>query len=167
MRRRHQPHQGRRSGTTIVPVNDMLRRFRHALALLALLPAALWLMGLGGGTESNALNTIPIPRENFTVVIKDRSGQEVEAKRVTWEGKVYLRGQVGNATVSMPFEKVRSVKVLPPEGQTAGASVRAAVTLRSGDTVDLMIDRGSKCYGETKYGNYEIFFKDLAELTFQ
>ena len=145
----------------------MSRRFRSALAMLALLLAAPWLMGLGGGTENNAQNTIPIPRENFTVLVKDRSGQEVQARRFTWEGKVFLRGQVGNATVSMPFDKVLSVKVLPPEGQTAGAQVRAAVTLRAGDTVNVMIERGSKCYGETKFGNYEIFFKDVAELQFQ
>jgi hypothetical protein len=132
-----------------------------------LLAAAFWLMGLGGGTESGSGSNIPIPQENFTVTVVDRSGQSLEARRFTWEGKVQFRAQLGNATVSLPFSKIRSVKVSAGNGDKAGALARAAVTLRTGDTVEVALDRASKCYGETKFGNYEIFLKDVASIEFQ
>ena len=145
----------------------MVRTLRLPLAVLVLAVAALWLMGMGGGTENGATGNIPIPQENFTVTVTDRTGQKLEARRFTWEGKVFLRGQVGSATVSMPFDKIRTLRVAPSDNQTAGTLLKTSVTLRSGDTVDVMIDRGSKCYGDTKFGGYEIFFKDVASVEFQ
>lgn len=133
-----------------------------------LLLAALWLMGLGGGTEgAGGGPNIPIPQENFTVTITDRSEQTLEARRFTWEGKVHLRGQVGNATVSLPFSKLRSLTVQPASGEDAADRVKASIALRSGDTVEVMIDSTSKCYGETKFGTYEIFLKDVTRIEFQ
>jgi len=145
----------------------MLGRPQSALGRALLLLAALWLMGLGGGTEGGAGSSIPIPQQNFTVTVADRSGQSLEAKRFTWEGKVEFRGQIGNATVSLPFSKVKSVRVQPVNGDKTPGTVKATVTLRSGESVDVGIDRTSKCYGETKFGNYEIFFKDIASIDFQ
>jgi hypothetical protein len=130
------------------------------------LAMALWLMGLGGGTEGGSSSNIPIPQQNYTVTVVDRSGQSLEAKRFTWEGKVEFRGQIGNATVSLPFNKVRSVKVGPSNGDKSGA-IKATMTLRSGESVEVALDRTSKCYGESKFGNYEIFFKDVASIEFQ
>jgi hypothetical protein len=138
-----------------------------ALVLAALVLAALWLMGLGGGSNGSSGPDIPIPQENFTVTVSDATGQKLEARRFTWEGKVYLRGQVGNATVSLPFSKIRSVRV-ERDGKAASLeAARASVTLKTGDTVEVMVERSSKCYGETKFGNYEIFFKDIAAIEFQ
>lgn len=133
---------------------------------LVLVLAAVWLMGLGGGTGSGGPQ-IPIPEQNFTATVSDTSGNTLQAKRFTWEGKVYFRAQYGNATVTLPFDKIQSVRVMPAEKSTNPELIHASVTLRSGETVDVTIERASKCYGETKFGNYEIFLKDIATITFQ
>ena len=134
---------------------------------LALLLAAGWLMGLGGGNGGGSGSAIPLPQENFTVTVSDAAGKSLEAKRFTWEGKVYLRAQVGNATVSLPFAKIRTVSVLPGNTTTAPDLIRAGVTLKNGESVEVLIERGSKCYGQTKFGDYEIFFKDIAKIEFR
>ena len=149
----------------------MLRRSHWSPGCWLLLFAAVWLMGLSGGGNGDSGSSIPIPQENFTVTVADRSGQQLEAKRFTWEGKVQFRGQLGNATITLPFSKVKSVKVEPIGGEKSGdkgaALIKASVALRSGDTVQVQLDRTSKCYGETKFGNYEIFLKDVASIEFQ
>jgi hypothetical protein len=146
----------------------MLGSSRTWWGLCLLLVVSPWLMGLGGGTESTGAGpTIPIPQESFTVTVTDRTGQSLEARRFTWEGKVYLRGQVGNATVSLPFGKLQSLTAVQVAAAEAGDFVRARVTLRGGESVDVTVDRTSKCYGETRFGTYEIFFKDIASIRFE
>ena len=119
----------------------MLGSPRSWLGRSLLLVAALWLMGLGGGTEGGSGTTIPLPQENFTVTVADRSGQSLEAKRFTWEGKVEFRGQIGNATVSLPFNKIRSLRVVAAEGDGASQVVTgigflgAGIIFRQGFTV--------------------------------
>lgn len=138
---------------------------RWALAL-ALLPAAGLLMGLGGGSGGEE-KPIPIPQKNFTVTVSDSKGLKVQAERFTWEGKVHFQGQFGHATLTLPFQKVKSLKVLSGGVDGNSALVRTQATLRSGETLELALDRASKCYGETSFGNYEIFLKDVGEIQFQ
>lgn len=142
---------------------------RAALVLVSLLAAALWLGGMSGGNGGgNGAADIPIPDENYNVAIADTSGQQLNARRFTWEGKVHFRGQLGNATVTLPFAKVRSVRVLHAQvSEDAGNLVPTEVELRNGNTVRIAIDRSSKCYGETEFGSYEIFFKDVGRIAFQ
>ncbi len=149
---------------------------RRRWACLALLLAALWLMGLGGGNEATKSN-IPIPEQNFTATVEDASGQSLEAKRFTWEGKVHFRATYGSATITLPFEKLRRLTVSLPFAKVRSVTVgpaadrpeliAARITLRSGETVAVLLDRTSKLYGETKFGEYEIFLKDVARITFQ
>jgi len=157
----------RRRPQRTAPVNLMFRSLQPSLGRWLLLIAALWLMGLGNSSGGDASSNIPIPQENFTVMVADRSGQKLEAKRFTWEGKVQVRGQIGNATVTLPFNKIKSLKVEPTPGEKNPTTIKASISLRAGDTVEVMIDRTSKCYGETKFGNYEIFLKDVASIEFQ
>jgi len=138
---------------------------RRAALALALAVAAGWLMGLGGN-DTNTPKTIPIPQKNFTVVISDARGMKARVERFTWEGKVHFQGLYGNATITLPFQKVLSFKV--GAGTSSNPSlIQSRVTLRSGETIDLAMERTSKCYGESSFGDYEIFFKDVTELQFQ
>jgi hypothetical protein len=139
---------------------------RAWLALGAILLVAPWLMGLGGGNGGSE-KAIPIPQKNFTVTVSDTKGQKATAERFTWEGKVNFQGQYGSATITLPFQKVQAVKVLPSQGGGSPTTVLTRMTLRSGETLELSLDRASKCYGETAFGNYEIFLKDVTEITFQ
>lgn len=139
---------------------------RRVGLLAVLVLVAPWVMGLGGG-NGGAEKQIPIPQKNFTVVVTDSHGQKATAERFTWEGKVSFQGQYGSATITLPFQKVQSVKVIPAQANIPATQVLTKMTLRSGETLDLTLDRTSKCYGETSFGNYEIFLKDIGEIQFQ
>lgn len=136
----------------------------RGLVLLALIAPVV--MGMGGG-NSGSEKPIPIPQRNFTVSVTDMRGRKATAERFTWEGKVHFQGQYGSATITVPFQKVQSVKVLPTQENISPAQILTRMTLRGGETLELALDRTSKCYGETPFGNYEIFVKDIGEIQFQ
>lgn len=130
---------------------------------LGTLLAAGWLMGLGGGPEQTA-ETIPIPSRSFQVQVTDSEGNSLRGSRFTWEGRVSLRAQYGNATITIPFEKL---SVLEIGESVAPERVNARAVLKSGETLELTMDATSKCYAETEFGNYEIFVSDLSRVEFQ
>jgi len=132
-----------------------------------ILTAALWSLGMGDSGGGGGGGGAPIPDRNFTASLTDNEGNAVEAERFTWEGKVHFRAAYGNATITLPFEKLRRV-TFKPEAETVGEElILATAELRTGETLDVAIDRTTKCYGETRFGSYEIFVKDVAEIAFQ
>lgn len=90
---------------------NMQTRCHSWWVTMVVVAAAAWSLGLGdGGGGSDA--GILIPQRTYTVQVTDTKGQAMEATRFTWEGKVYFRGQLGNATVTLLFQKLKSLKVL-------------------------------------------------------
>jgi hypothetical protein len=147
-----------------------LRRSRPfssaALRIAALGIAALWWMGMGGGNSSTE-KVVPIPDKNYTVTVTDSRGAKVEARRFTWEGKVHFQGQFGQATVTLPFPKLQSMQIAPTAPTGSPNLILAKVKLKTGETLDLSLERTSKCYGETSFGTYEIFVRDIAQIQFE
>lgn len=143
------------------------RQFRDAVrrwlagAVLALLAAGL--MGLGGGTEEDT-GSIPIPAKSYTVSLTDAQGNNLIGERFTWEGKVHMRAQFGNATITVPFEKLQSLKM---SKSASPDKVKVRAVLRSGESLELTAEATTKWYAETKFGNYEIFTADLASIDFK
>ena len=134
--------------------------------MLALLLAAAWLMGLGNGTDKGE-SSIPIPQRTFSVRLTDAKGLTMDANRFTWEGKVFLRANYGSATIILPFEKLKSIKVLSEKKTDLPDLIAAAVELKSGEKPELTVERSSTDYGETRFGNYEIFFKNVPGIVFK
>jgi hypothetical protein len=124
-------------------------------------------MGMGGGSGPANEKIVPIPDKNYTVQVTDSRSAKVEARRFTWEGKVYFQGQYGQATVTLPFPKVKSVQIVPSAATTSPNLIMAKMTLTTGETLDIALDRSSKCYGETSFGTYEIFVRDVTVLQFE
>jgi hypothetical protein len=160
-----------------IPTFDSLRTLRGRGALRTLSVIALgtisviWMstlaMAMGGSSNPSTEKVVPIPDKNYTVSITDSRGAKVEARRFTWDGKVYFEGQFGQATVTLPFPKIKSIQVNPTAATTSPNLVMVKVALVSGDTLDLALERTSKCYGETSFGTYEIFVRDIASLQFE
>jgi hypothetical protein len=139
------------------------RRWRGMLTWLALLPLAALLMGFGGGDDTKEA-VIPIPNKSYAVTLTDNQSNKLAGERATWEGKIYFRAKFGNATVSMPFEKLKSIQI------TKGAApdrVKVRAQMRSGETLDLTADSTTKFYADTQFGGYEIFLADLATVEFK
>lgn len=149
--------------------NHHPRRANHRqrlwmLPVLAM--AAILLMGMGGGADDTAMPT-QIPPRNYNVSISDQKGNTLKVQRFTWEGKVFFRAQYGSATVTLPFDKIRSVELNPKDRKAGASRISATATLKTGEKVDVAIERETKAYGETKFGAYEIFLKDVASITFE
>ena len=143
-------------------------RKSSALMLLALLLALPWLLGMNGGGSGDAEGSqVPLPARNYTVTIQDASGNSLAASRFTWEGKTFFRARYGSATVSLPFDKIASVKANPGGVAASTNWSPATVTLKTGETIEISLERSSKCFGETKFGGYEIYMKDVASLKFE
>ncbi|MDH4224582.1 MAG: hypothetical protein OEW12_02930 [Deltaproteobacteria bacterium] len=125
--------------------------------------AVLWVLwvglsGMGGGTADNG--EIPIPQETIGVTLTDSQGHSMTVNRFTCEGRVYLKGTYGQATLTIPFVKIQSVRANPPRPEFP-ERVMTEVTLKTGETIELGLPANNKCYGVTKFGNLEIFVKDI------
>lgn len=118
-----------------------------------------FLLGMGGGGDSTE-NQIPLPQRNYSAVITDSQGIQTEVHRITWEGKIFLKGNYGDALTTIPFNKIQKVEMtseVPKDAQM----VILRITLFTGNSVNLQLERSSKIYGETEFGNFEIFVSDL------
>ena len=137
------------------------------LRITALLGLVFFLLGMGGGNGNTTnQNQIPLPEVNFSAVLIDSQGVQTQAHRLTWEGKNYLKGQYGTGTITVPFSKVRMVRV--QSGASAGNNLlNTDIQFKSGKTIQLGIERTTKIFADTDFGQYEVFIKDLQRLDFQ
>ena len=139
-----------------------MRRFVLAALVLLVAPGAgvAWATGLGG---TDAPTRIPVPAREFSATVEDRSGTIVDVRSATFDGEVFLFGMLGEAQVSVPFEKIKEIRFEP--ASTAGSLVAMAV-LHAGDPVRVIVDNDVPCYGETAFGFYKIEVKSIRRITF-
>lgn len=139
-----------------------MRRLPKLLALVCLsgLPALAVATGFGGDDPPSR---IPIPAKDFSATVEDHGGVVVEVDRVTWNGEVFLYGNLGAAQVTVPFGDIRTVEILPSE--TVGKR-SAKITMRSGDVLTIQVNDDTPCYGRTRFGNYAIEAEKIRLVTF-
>ncbi|MDX2469423.1 MAG: hypothetical protein QNL04_02470 [SAR324 cluster bacterium] len=131
------------------------------LISFSLFPVLLWAMG---GNKDSA-NDIPLPEKNYSVIITDTQNVQTTASRVSWEGKIYFQGRRGDALATIPFEKIAQIDVNPNAVAPPG-SIATKVTLKSGEAIQLYVKATSKTYGETSFGKFEIYLRDLQKIIF-
>jgi hypothetical protein len=136
-----------------------MKRF---LAPVVILGAFLLLTGMGELGGSASVDKIPSPEKNFNVRVVDRQGIQTSLSQFSDQGKVFLAGKRGDATVAIPFEKISQVQFGNPEGK----EIEAKVSLRGRETVDLKVDQRAKFYGKADFGTFQIEVKDLKSITF-
>lgn len=127
------------------------------LSALLLIP---FIMGMGVGGE-NVTHKIPSPDKNFSATIIDSKGMATKVSQISFDGKIFLAGQRGNTTVTIPFEKINSVEVGKTEDDK---KVSAFITLRAGGTLNITVDGKLPCYGSADFGNVQIEFKDIRKM---
>ena len=79
-------------------------------------------------------------------------------------GQGVSRAIYGSGTIILPFEKLQSIQAASEKKTDLPA---AAVGLKSGKNLDLAVERSGNSYAETRFGNYEIFFKDVSRIEFK
>lgn len=134
-----------------------MRKFFVILCMLSVMPVVMGMGTISGGP----MHKIPTPATNFSATIIDSQGIITKVTQISFDGKVYLTGSRGNATVTVPFEKISSVQVGKLEEDK---KVSAFITLKEGGTLNLRVDGKMPCYGSADFGNLRIEFKDLKKV---
>jgi hypothetical protein len=116
-------------------------------------------MGVLGGETPGS---IPKPARNFAFTLVDLQGVETRLREFTIEGSLYLSGQHGKGSVTIPFERIRVVRL-----QAEGQELKAQVELTDGTTATVAVDGRKRCYGRMNYGYFQIELRDLQKMVNQ
>jgi hypothetical protein len=130
---------------------------------VAIFSSVLFIMGMGDLGGSAPADKIPAPEKNFKTLVVDREGIQTALSQFSFDGKVFLFGKRGSATIAIPFEKISQVEI---QGQE-GSEVLAKVTLLDQKNIDVKMDKRSKFYGKAEFGTFQIEIKDLKSIRFQ
>jgi hypothetical protein len=136
---------------------------KKCFASFVILVSFLFLMGMGELGGSAPANKIPAPDKNFSAQATDRGGVITSLSQVSQEGKTFLLGKLGQATITIPFEKISQIQFQNLEGN----EVVVKVLLREQKDIELKVDRRSKFYGKADFGTFQIEIKDLKLISFQ
>ena len=136
---------------------------RKYFAPVVLFSSLFFLMGMGGLGGPAPVEKVPVPEKNFNARLLDHQGVQTSLSQVSFEGKVFLVGKRGDATVTIPFEKISQVEIKGQEGN----EVLAVVALQKQEKIEVKIDKSSKFYGKADFGTFQIESKDLKSISFQ
>ncbi len=136
-----------------------MKRF---LAPILIFSSFLFLMGMGELGGSVPANKVPSPEKNFGVKVTDREGIQTSLSQFSQEGKVFLTGKRGGATITVPFEKIYQIQLQNAEGN----EIQVKLTLRNQDSLDIKVDKRAKFYGKADFGTFQIEGKDLKTVIF-
>lgn len=135
---------------------------KTVLAPAVVLATFFLLMGMGGMRGPAEVGTVPTPEKNFNVRVADRQGTQTLLSQFSQEGKAFLVGKRGAATVAIPFEKISQLQFETLEGN----AVQVKASLRGQETIDVKVDKQAKFYGKADFGTFEIAVKDLKSISF-
>ncbi len=137
----------------------MKRRWVGIAAVLGWLA----LTGMGGGGAGPVSDTIPRPKENHRVQVKDRQGVSTDLELFSCGGKTFFPLERGEGTLLVPFRKVRRVAL----GAEQGSRVPARIEVEGGAVLDGALPRTLLCTGSTEFGNFRIEIRGLSEIRFE
>ena len=137
-----------------------MKRYAAPAVLLACFFFLLGMGELGGGATPT--DKIPTPKKLFSATILDREGVQTTLQSFSLEGKIFLAGKHGSASVAVPFDKISEIQFQGQEGSEMGARV----ILRDQKTVSIKMEKRSKFFGKTDFGTYQVEAKDLKSIRF-
>lgn len=117
----------------------------------------------GGIMGGDAPSRIPIPAKEFTATVEDTSGTVVNVSRVTFNGEVFVYGTLGEAQVTIPFERITEVRVEPHPDKD---KVTVMARLKDADPVTIVTEHDLPCFGATSFGNYKIEVEKVRRIAF-
>lgn len=116
-------------------------------------------VGMGGrpGPE------VPVPDRDFTATVIDDQDISTALTQVSWEGETFFKADRGTGIVTVSFEKVRKIVRI---GEPANSTVDFKIVLKDGQEVVVTFDGDVRLFGNTSYGTYRIYAKNISELVF-
>lgn len=110
----------------------------------------LFLVGMGNMGDSG-LVYVPKTNNNYSATIVDLSDLATRVEKFSFDGQTHLSGKMGDADVSITFDRIRTVTFVLHED-----TLTAEVELKDGKTVHVVMNKKTACYGEFAYGGYKI-----------
>ena len=140
----------------------MRKEMNHFITAGIIIFSLIFIMGMGdlGGTAT--VNQIPSPEKNFSAQVVDREGIETSLSQFSQDGKIFVTGKRGSATVAVPFDKISWIQFQDPEKR----DVPARLLLKDQSTVEMRLEKRSKFYGQAQFGTFQIEIKDVNSIRF-
>jgi hypothetical protein len=133
---------------------------RLLLSGLILVVAVICLgMGELGGEPAGK---VPETDVQITAKVIDRAGVETLLSQFSMDAKTYLDTHRGSGQLTIPFKELARVTF----GKVNGDQVPVQVTLKSGQTQDLTVNKRAVFYGSTGFGAFVIRARDVARIEF-
>jgi hypothetical protein len=117
------------------------------------------LMGMGGLKEQKSPAEIPIPTNNYLGIVTDDSGVVTELTYITLDGRTFIVGHRGKATITIDFDKIEEATFVFTDQK-----LMATVKIRGGTAEKIYVDPTSRCSGRTGYGTFQIDARDIRVL---
>jgi hypothetical protein len=139
--------------------STVMRTKALSLVLMLLLLVLMTAMGGKGGSFERA----PRVDKSFGVMVTDVSGNKITGEKFSWEGRLHFSGNIGLASVTVPFDRIAEVTV----GEKREKKVKATVRLRDGSQTAFEIDADSRCYGEAAFGSFMLMLEEIKSISFK
>lgn len=107
---------------------------------------------------------IPIPAHDYAAVVEDQSGTRVDVTQVSYNGEVFIYGNLGQGQITVPFDTIKEVRFEP---STETGKRIAFVTLKDGQSVKLIVEFDVPAYGKTAFGSYSIEVDKISRISFK
>jgi hypothetical protein len=130
----------------------------HVVTLFSLF-VILTAMGGKGGSFERA----PRVDKNFPVTVTDVSGNKIQGEKFSWEGRLHFSGNLGMASVTIPFEKIKEIAV----GEKKEKKMKVTARLKDGNETAFEVDADSRCYGEAPFGSFMLTMDEIRIITFK
>jgi hypothetical protein len=114
--------------------------------------------GKGGGFER-----APRVDKSFSVIVTDGSGNKIAGEKFSWEGRIHFAGNLGMASVTVPFEKIKEILI----GEKKDKKVKVTAKLKDGSDTVFDIDADSRCYGEAPFGSFMLTMEEIRSVSFK
>jgi hypothetical protein len=138
------------------------KKMNHFITTGIIIFSLIFIMGMGdlGGTA--AVNQIPSPEKNFFAQVVDREGIETSLSQFSQDGKIFVTGKRGSATVAIPFDKISWIQFQNPEK----GDVPVRLLLKDQSAIEIRLEKRSKFYGQAQFGTFQIEIKDVNSIRF-
>jgi len=133
----------------------MKRSILLAITII-LFPLLLGMGSLRGGSPDK----VPIPEKKFVVTFIDQSDVLTECRDASIEGSTFIEGKRGEGKYTISFDNISSAVFMFNEDK-----LRSVITMRDGNTAELVLNKDHKAYGLTRYGTYQIKLSDLKKMS--
>lgn len=128
---------------------------RKVCHIVLILITYVFLVGMGGlpGPERIKVPETPM---NYGATITDQSDVSTQVERFSFEGQTAIFGRLGSGEVSIDFDKISSIHMILRDERLS-----AEVSLKDGEKIPLILEKGAVCYGKLPYGELRIAVQDI------